>query len=797
MATFRHMTSMLALGAALAASPAMADDRSTHAAAPQAQVETGQQIGPAQSTVGAPAAGSQAPLATEADQAAADEAGIGDIVVTAQRRSESLQRVPASVEVLSGAQLQAAHISNLASVQEVSPSLIVTQSSNPSAGVFTVRGIGTAVTDRGFEQSVGVYIDGVFRGRPGAALQDLLDIERVEVLRGPQSTLFGRNNAAGAINITTSLPDLNALGVYAEGTYGNYDAVQARLSVSVPIVTDKLALRVAFAENYRDGYLDAPILPRGNTNSQDRQSVRAQLYWSPSDDTQVRLIGDYSQLNDRCCSYLPLFVSDTAANLPFVFNQRGGFFGFTPPTPGTRGVSPTNPAVTGTLYRPFDRVTTQGNPSTESSNDKGVSLQIDQAVGSGLTVTAIGALRRYETDISLDIDGVNSRIGNTQSTPSSDIKENSLEVRLQNASGGPLEFVVGGYYFDQRIVDRNVLNASVFPANLTVTFFDSTGVGKAESGAAFGQATYNLTSSLRVTGGLRYLNESKSSVVTVAPGTFSFPGSVKRNDDALMGTGSIAFQPSREANFYLRYSRGFKSGGTNLLLTVPQAAADPSVDPETTDAYEAGAKLRLFDGKLNTNVAVYTQTVKDQQVQAFNTLTSSFVTLNAANVRSRGVEADVLFRPVTPLTFSGSVSYLDAEYRSFPGAPPVAGGTATQDLTGRTPPNAPRWTLVGGVALDQPISDSIRLIGNVSLRHATGYYTDLPLSAAFRNGNTDILNANVELALANGFGLQFWGRNITKQNYYLSGIGTPGGAGSLSAFVNEPRTYGVTLRFRH
>lgn len=761
MQKFSIMSSTLAIGAALLPAPAAA------------QVSGADETAP-----------------SSAEQVA--DTGVGEIIVTAQRRTETLLKVPASVEVLSGDRLQAAQISNLANLQEVSPSLSVSQTSNPSNAIFTVRGIGTAV--RGSEQSVGVYIDGVFRGRPGAALQDLLDIERVEVLRGPQSTLFGRNNSAGAINISTTLPDANAFGVYAEGTYGNFDTIQARLSVNVPLVTDKLALSIAVAESYNHGYLAAPNLPRGRANARDRQSIRAQLYWTPTDETRVRLIADYSQMDDRCCSYLPLFVSDAAVATPFSFNVRGGFIGYTPPTPGTRGVSPSNPASSGTFYRPFDRRTTQDTPSGEKAKDKGVSLQIDQDFGN-LTLTAIGALRRFRGSSALDIDGVDSAMMSVRSSPTSNVRETSAEVRLQNAAGSPVEFVIGGYYFDQKTVDLNLLQILIKPIARTITFYDSLGVGTAKSGALFGQATYNLSDTLRLTGGLRYLSEKKTGHVTVAPGSFSFPGDAERNDDALMGSATIAWQPSPAANFYLRYARGYKSGAINLLLTNP---AEPSVAPETTDAFEAGAKFRLFGDRLSTNIAVYTQTVNDQQVQAFNSQTSTFLTLNAAKVRSRGVEAEILYRPVKPLSFSASVNYLDAEYLSFPGAPPPAGSVVTsQDLTGRPPPNAPRWTLVGGVSLDQPLSDEVCLLGNVNLRHATSYYTDLPLTEAFRNGNTDFLGASLELALRNGLGIQLWGRNLTKENTYLGGIGTPGGSGSLAVFVNEPRTYGVTLRFRH
>ncbi len=491
------------------------------------------------------------------------DTGVGEIIVTAQRRTETLLKVPASVEVLSGDRLQAAQISNLANLLEVSPSLSVSQTSNPSNAIFTVRGIGTAV--RGSEQSVGVPYRRRVPRPPRRRVAGLLDIERVEVLRGPQSTLFGRNNSAGAINISTTLPDANAFGVYAEGTYGNFDTIQARLSVNVPLVTDKLALSIAVAESYNHGYLAAPNLPRGRANARDRQSIRAQLYWTPTDETRVRLIADYSRMDDRCCSYLPLFVSDAAVATPFFIQRARRVHRLHP----SHARHPRRVAEQSRkqrhLYRPFDRRTTQDTPSGEKAKDKGVSLQIDQDFGN-LTLTAIGALRRFRGSSALDIDGVDSAMMSVRSSPTSNVRETSAEVRLQNAAGSPVEFVIGGYYFDQKTVDLNLLQILIKPIARTITFYDSLGVGTAKSGALFGQATYNLSDTLRLTGGLRYLSEKKTGHVTVAPGSFSFPGDAERNDDALMGSATIAWQPSPAANFYLRYARGYKSGAINLLL---------------------------------------------------------------------------------------------------------------------------------------------------------------------------------------------------------------------------------------
>ena len=733
---------------------------------------------------------------TTPDAAAPEAAVVGDIIVTAQRRSETLQRVPASVEVLTGEALQAARVSNLGNLQEVSPSLVVTQTNNPNAAVFTVRGVGTAVTDRGFEQSVGVYIDGVFRGRPGSALQDLLDIERVEVLRGPQSTLFGRNNSAGAINISTKAPDVRNFGAYAEATYGNYNTVEAKLSANVPLIEDKLALRVSLGTSSRDGFNKAPNLPKGDVNAQDRQSARAQLYWTPNDSTRVRVIADYSEADNRCCAPGLLFMSDAAVNAPFTFLARGNMIGFTPPSAGTVGASPSNPANPGTIYNPFDRITYQDTEARDTTTDKGLSAQIDHDFGN-LTVTAIGATRRFKSALQADLDGVDSKMISAVSRPETDIRENSAELRLQNNDGGPLQYVVGAYYFDQKIVDDNNVSILIRANNGVFNYYNSHAIGTAKSVAVFGQASYDVTETLKVTGGLRYLDETKKAVITTNGG-LSFPGAAEISGDAVMGTAVLAYQPNAASNFYLRYARGYKSAAINLLFTAPPASVSPIAEPETTDAYELGAKLRLFEGRVSTNVALYTQTVKDQQVQVFNTQTNAFVTLNAAEVRSRGVEADVRYRATSDVTFNLSASYLDAEYMSFAGAPPQAGSAlASQDLSGRTPAKAPRWTLVGGVNLDRDLSRGMRLLGNVSVRHASSQYNDLPLTEAFRNGDTNLVSASAELVLENGVGIQVWGRNLTGEDFYTSGNALPVSNGSLAAYVNDPRTYGITVRYRY
>jgi len=702
---------------------------------------------------------------------AAQPTALSEVVVTAQRRSENLKDVPASVQVVTGVALQAAHIDNIAHLQEVSPSLIVTQSNNPSAGSFTIRGVGTQIQNRGFEQSVGVYIDGVYRGRPASALQDLVDITSVEVLRGPQSTLFGRNNDAGAINIATQSPSTQSYNVYAEATYGNYNTEQGRLSVNLPLVKDELGLRIALAGDKHDGYVDAPLQPGGQSNTDDRQSVRAQLLWTPTDHTRVRIIGDYSNFDDQCCALMPLFVSNAAAN--------GVFKGFTPPPAGTPGVYQ---GAAGTYYNIFSRTDYINGLSQEKTFDHGLSAEVDQDVGD-MKLVGIASTRYDHSIVDADVDGTNAPLVNVESLPTDDITEYSAELRLQSASGKRLEWIAGAYFFDQ-IIDET--------GKLPIANTYSRGIERAVSGALFGQATFSVTDQIKITGGLRVLDEEKTqNVLAYTPQ--SQAGSGKRTDVAPMGTAAISYEPTKETNFYLRYSRGFKSGAFNLNLT---GGVNPIVLPETADAYEVGAKVRLFENRVTSNVAIFTETVNNQQVQSFNGV--FFTTQNAAELRSNGVEFDTSYRPFRPLTLNVAATYLDAAYTSFPGAPGIASSPIkTQDLSGRPPPDAPKWTLVGSARYEHPITNDINFTGIVSVRYSTHYYTDLPDTPVFANGDTTFVDASIEFALRSGVSLQLWGRNLTQQNAILTGIPTPVAPSSLSAFANDPRTYGVTLRYRY
>ncbi len=521
------------------------------------------------------------------------------------------------------------------------------------------------------------------------------------------------------------------------------------------------------------------------------------MLWHPLTNTRLRLIGDDSQFDDRCCAYQPLFVSDAATTAPIALGVHGDYVGYTPPGPGIHTTSPSDPANAGVLYNPFNRITYQDTESRETTSDKGVSLQLDQGIGD-LTFTAIGGYRQNHSLSRVDADGTNSAVLNISSGTDSTITEKSLETRLQNATGSQIEFVLGTYLFDQSIKSRYLVPVTIKSVGAVLDLDDTSGTETSKSAAGFGQVTYNLTDAIRLTGGLRYLTENKSADITSAAGSATFGGNFGRNDNALMGNAVLAYHPAPTMNFYLRYARGFKSGGINLIVTESPTVASPSVGPETTDAYEAGAKLSFFDKKVDFDLAVFTETINNQQVSSYVASAETFIAQNAAKARSRGVETELRAHPFGPLTLSLDVNYLDSRFVSFPDAPPPAGSPSTfQDLTGRPTSNAPRWTEIASVSFEQPLSDAVRLLSTVSLREATSYYVDVPDTQAFRNGSTSFLDAHVELALKGGVGIQFWGRNLTQQNAYTTGIGSGGANGSILAFINDPRTYGVTLHYRY
>ena len=467
-----------------------------------------------------PAAAQASPTDQPADSADLATADEGDIVVTATKRETTLLDTPIAVSVTSGKTIQEAQIRDLIDLQSVVPSLRVSQLQSSANTNFIIRGFGNGANNAGIEPSVGVFIDGVYRSRSAAQIADLPNLKRVEVLRGPQSTLFGKNASAGIISIVTAEPAFD-FGGSAELTYGNYNAFIAKADITGPI-SDTIAFSLAGNYNRRDGY----VFDAGqNTDSSDRNryGFRGQLLWQPSADLKFRLIGDYDLIDENCCAIVNIVAGPTRGILEAI---NGG-----------RPVYDAN--------NPFSYVTYSNYPSANNIKNYGWSLQGDYTMGN-LGLTSITSYRKVDSLTNQDSDFTSvDAIGRN----SADLKIDTFtqELRLASNFEGAFNFLLGGFYFNEKINQQNnivygtqfrpygnaliqagtggALNVATLeatfgalegaPTRYLNTFF-RTGDGLSEryrladeSFSIFGTADFKITDRLILTGGLNYTDDRK------------------------------------------------------------------------------------------------------------------------------------------------------------------------------------------------------------------------------------------------------------------------------------------------
>lgn len=483
-------------------------------------------------SVSGPARAQIAPIAAQATP------GLEEIVVTATKREQTLQDIPLSVSVTNEATLEHAHIRDLIDLQSVVPSLQVNQFNAVGQTNFVIRGFGNGSGNDGIESSVGVFVDGVYRSRTSSALDDLPEVERIEVLRGPQSTLFGKNVSAGAINIVTARPQFT-LGGSAEIDFGNYNLKQGRATITGPI-THTLAVRLSGNADIRDGYL-TNITTGNDINNRDRKSVRGDVLWNPTDTVSVRVIGDYNVIHEKCCGVVPIFNGPATQ-----------FIGAAPP---------------------FGLGSSVGNPANKFANDivfntdptnrlygKGISAQVDwqSAVG---TLTSITAYRNQTNQSIQDVDFTGADLAN-KNQPNK-ISTFTQELRLASRGEGPWNWLAGGFFQDEKLnsgVDTRygtgirsyadglsgpvpaallsalppplaaalsghsniyaleLLQSLVTPAIVPGATYFHAGQGISDfykmdqiSYSLFGQTDYKVTDRFTLTGGLAYLNDHKRS----------------------------------------------------------------------------------------------------------------------------------------------------------------------------------------------------------------------------------------------------------------------------------------------
>ncbi|WP_394726812.1 TonB-dependent receptor [Altererythrobacter sp. GH1-8] len=817
------------------------------------------------------------------EPAASDDSGqLPTIIVSATRRANDVQDIPIAVTAISAQQLERAGVADITAIDSVAPSFNLNSFGTSTGGTtLRIRGVGTTGNNTGLESAVGVFLDGVYLSRPGIALGDLLDVERVEVLRGPQGTLFGRNTSAGALDIRTRKPQLDIVEGFANATYGNFDLINVQAGINVPVVTDKIGLRFAGAVRDRDGYIEGPT--GIESNSIERLLLRGQVLFDLGSAGELRIIGDYTEGDDSCCHAIWIRDGSTVDFDAFGLPANGGA-----PNVGEDALEDLK-SNDGQFDTPFETW--------------GLSAEYNVDIPFG-ELTYVASYRDFEVRTALETDYTQLRmftagasdqaraLGGQNFEPLNNptrIKSTTHELRLQGeAFDGGLDWLIGAYYSWEKIEEKKSLtlldqfqsgvSGGLFgalplqpnPLFLTAGGVDATGDFASnryeQTGKSFSIFTHNVfsvTDQLDLTVGLRYVDESKDGTFTqvdgeydaclgtlgAGAGNFLGVGGVALNcfvfvapslevleginpafaanplalallprefddtfeDDELIYTINATFRPSEDITFYGSFTHGFKSGGFNLDASAGVGGADPRFASEEVDAYEIGMKAELLDRRARINIALFDTVLSDFQVLDFTGV--QFQTFNVDKARSTGFEVEGQAQLSDGLSANAAVTYTDARYPSdCAEQDPTAAGfnPNAATLCGASLTNAPDWTVVFGSTYEAPISDRLEFFLSGTARYESSRRTstlpsevlrpDLPLPGDIQDGNVRV-NLRAGIGADDGsWALEIWGNNVFDERVRTGTFTVPlrGALGNRAraSFVQDPATYGVTVRTR-
>jgi iron complex outermembrane receptor protein len=710
-----------------------------------------------------PAAAQTAPSA--AVKVADDPVTLGEIVVTAEHRETSVQSIPIAITALASETLDRANVQTVERLVQLTPSMHY----NDVAGeaFLSIRSVGGEPnTTVGGDPSVSFNVDGVYVARPTSVSSILFDVDRIEVLRGPQGTLYGRNATGGAINVITKAPNFTEFGGTADVLFGNYDRQRARAAINIPLVTDRVALRLSGVTERHNGYEKNLFYPDGTNDLDDLDvhAFRAQLGIRLTDDVEIMLRTDTTRRGGRGPG-----------------TQVQGRYGnpaLTAPPPFGYGAppNPDSPLVTSEDLR-----------SDFNVKETGVNgeLQWHGLGGAGLTVIAAHRDQRYS--FFQDLDTTGARL--TSLLALQHAQQDSVEARLASESSGSLTWQVGTYYFREEGFTDAALNFFVPSGSVLLSTNPRLDI-RSRSEALFGQATYALNDRLNLTGGLRYTWDRKDAVQYAR--TAGFPNLVTPSSSSWSSpTGKVAldYTLSPDAFLYATISRGYKAGGYSL--------DGPAFNPETIWAYEAGLKMRLFDRRLQLNFSAFDYNQKNLQVTQTGIGDSgapTLITANAAAATTRGVEAEFQAKPVRDLQLRGSVAYLHARYNRYTSLDPVNSAAGLQNLDGRPAVFAPDWT----VSFDASYRWGLGRLGSLE-PGVSFYWADKQVLRVYATPPGDIQPAydTVDLRLlyrppAGRWSIEAFAENAGDTKYKLLST-----AGSLTNNIvvayAPPRTYGIKV----
>ncbi|WP_166423676.1 TonB-dependent receptor [Paraglaciecola sp. 20A4] len=700
------------------------------------------------------------------------------VVVTAQKRAQKLSEVPIAISSFNAANIEQTSITQLTELADFIPNLSITRTADISSAI-TIRGIGSNSRNIGFDTRVGVYLDGVYLGQSPALNQELLDLARIEVLRGPQGTLFGKNTVAGAINLISKKPS-DELEGQISGSLGNMNAREIQGQINLPI-SDTSAVKLAATKLDRDGYIKN-LLTGHDLNERDALAYRGQFLTQLSDKLEFNFSID--GLNTERLSFLGEAISDTLGN-----------------TLDTGAPNKNEVATTIDTY--------------EKRDIWGAAIDFTYRTDNGYDVKSITAYRDTDSFYRNDSDYATADLLVIEYADQ--YQQWSQELQLISEQGkSPLDYIAGIYLYRQNAdTQRDVINGSLsfIFGNVPGTLVSNSGLVTTDSYAAYFNSGYNLTDTTSLAFGLRYTDETKdidwlldgsnSGAFRIGSTDGRFTDS--RGDRYLSYALSVNYALNNSLNSYAKYSTGFKSGGFNLdFITSSDLAAGIEFDKETVGSAELGLKGNFYRNSLIVNFAAFSSVFKNYQVNQFIDLgngASSISIRNAAQANSQGIELEMTYRPISNLEIQASMGLLNTEFDSFPG-----GLTGGGDAEGNSLINAPDSNFSIGVQyLTQINALNADLSWRLDITHSSGFFTTVDnvktetltdsTVVDFGHVNTlTLINARIGLlSNDNGWEAYLWGRNLAdvrdpidnRKDFF----------GTVTANYQEPRTYGVEVKY--
>ncbi len=730
----------------------------------------------------------------------AAEGLIEEVVVTARKRDESLMDTPVSVSALTASDLSRFQVDDLGDLQNVVPNLSLNIGDAANAVIY-IRGVGQRDSLSFADPGVGVYLDDVYMGRAQGSFLDVVDVERIEVLRGPQGSLYGRNTIGGAIKYVSAAPTL-APFLELEAGVGNYGQQSLKATWSGPLSRDGTLLgRLTLAHIAHDGYNENGFAGADSSVDGDKEAFagRLRLQYSPNEDLNFNLAVDRS-VNDPNRSVTPARV--TAG--PTLVQKTADF-------------QPANdPFGVEADFNDVERLETEG-----------VGLTVEYQLSDAIQLKSITSFRRLDYETHIDLDGTGLEIFGVHVDQSQD--QFSQELQLSYDSGGPVKALLGVFHFSEDdITPDGISNAEPidFSGGAGV-FFSTYGTvseneQSVEANAVFGEISWSLSDAVEVTLGTRYTSESKKLKRKACQALGAFGAVLPHIDDCTPAPNSsnpfalnldlgedfskltpkfgISYKFHDGSLAYFNYARGFKSGGFDGRIGYNSASDDAAVntqalpyDPEIADAYEIGWKSVLADGQLRFSAAAFLSDYQDLQLSSFSaTPTGGFATVftNAGEAEHWGFEAELLASPAPNFLVSLGMGYLNAEYQEFI-------NSANEDVSSSlTPINSPELTGNLGLEYQHALGSALLILG-ADLSYRSDYHVDVNNLKALHQDDFALINASATVENQDGrWSVSLGVKNLSNEEYITHGFDLTAFPGVGLAYYGQPRTYRIEARYR-